>query len=120
GRLCSGRGYAVDITSSVTRGSWVAASPPPGMCRRMEWLARAPSMPPDASSGFRAAGLGPVAGHLAFAQASGMLLPYGKRFDDKKSSCRDKLFAAVCQLGLEGIVSKKLNAPYRSGPSKPG
>lgn len=26
--------------------------------------------------------------------------------------------AAVCKLGLEGIVSKKLNAPYRSGPSK--
>ena len=25
---------------------------------------------------------------------------------------------AVCQLGLEGIVSKKLDAPYRSGPSK--
>src|SRR5262245_8155457 len=30
----------------------------------------------------------------------------------------DKLFSAVCRLGLEGIVSKKLNAPYRSGPSK--
>jgi bifunctional non-homologous end joining protein LigD len=30
----------------------------------------------------------------------------------------DKLFAAACHLGLEGIVSKKLNAPYRSGPSK--
>src|SRR5262249_6046604 len=30
----------------------------------------------------------------------------------------DKLFAAACNLGLEGIVSKKLNAPYRSGPSK--
>ena len=30
----------------------------------------------------------------------------------------DKLFTAVCKLGLEGIVSKKLNAPYRSGPSK--
>jgi hypothetical protein len=30
----------------------------------------------------------------------------------------DKLFAAVCNLGLEGIVSKKLNAPYKSGPSK--
>jgi bifunctional non-homologous end joining protein LigD len=30
----------------------------------------------------------------------------------------DKLLAAVCQLELEGIVSKKLNAPYRSGPSK--
>jgi bifunctional non-homologous end joining protein LigD len=30
----------------------------------------------------------------------------------------DRLFAATCNLGLEGIVSKKLNAPYRSGPSK--
>jgi ATP-dependent DNA ligase len=28
------------------------------------------------------------------------------------------MFAAVCELGLEGIVSKKLTAPYRSGPSK--
>jgi len=28
------------------------------------------------------------------------------------------MFAVVCDLGLEGIVSKKLNAPYRSGPSK--
>ena len=27
-------------------------------------------------------------------------------------------FRAVCKLGLEGIVSKKLNAPYKSGPSK--
>jgi bifunctional non-homologous end joining protein LigD len=30
----------------------------------------------------------------------------------------EKLFAAVCKLGLEGIVSKKLTSPYRSGPSK--
>jgi bifunctional non-homologous end joining protein LigD len=30
----------------------------------------------------------------------------------------DKMFAAVCQIGLEGIVSKKLDAPYKSGPSK--
>jgi bifunctional non-homologous end joining protein LigD len=30
----------------------------------------------------------------------------------------DKMFEAVCRLGLEGIVSKKLNAPYRSGPSR--
>ena len=30
----------------------------------------------------------------------------------------DKLFAAACNLGLEGIVSKKLDAPYKSGPSK--
>jgi bifunctional non-homologous end joining protein LigD len=28
------------------------------------------------------------------------------------------MFEAVCKLGLEGIVSKKLDAPYRSGPSK--
>ena len=29
-----------------------------------------------------------------------------------------EMFAAVCKLGLEGIVSKKLDAPYRSGLSK--
>ena len=29
-----------------------------------------------------------------------------------------KMFKAICKLGLEGIVSKKLNAPYKSGPSK--
>jgi bifunctional non-homologous end joining protein LigD len=29
----------------------------------------------------------------------------------------DKMFEAVCTLGLEGIVSKKLDTPYRSGPS---
>jgi len=30
----------------------------------------------------------------------------------------DRLFEAVCRLDLEGIVSKKLDAPYCSGPSK--
>jgi len=30
----------------------------------------------------------------------------------------DKLYAAACRVGLEGIVSKKLDAPYRSGKSK--
>ena len=30
----------------------------------------------------------------------------------------EKLFTAACKLGLEGIVSKKLDAPYRSGKSK--
>ena len=30
----------------------------------------------------------------------------------------EKMFAAACKLGLEGIVSKKIDAPYRSGPSK--
>jgi bifunctional non-homologous end joining protein LigD len=29
-----------------------------------------------------------------------------------------KVFEHACRLGLEGIVSKRLNAPYRSGPSK--
>jgi bifunctional non-homologous end joining protein LigD len=29
-----------------------------------------------------------------------------------------EMFKAVCKLGLEGIVSKKLNAPYKSGSSK--
>jgi bifunctional non-homologous end joining protein LigD len=29
-----------------------------------------------------------------------------------------EMFNAICKLGLEGIVSKKLNAPYKSGPSK--
>jgi len=28
------------------------------------------------------------------------------------------VFDHPCRLGLEGIVSKRLNAPYRSGPSK--
>jgi len=27
-----------------------------------------------------------------------------------------RMFKAVCKLGLEGIVSKKLDAPYKSGP----
>src|SRR5262245_14166297 len=29
-----------------------------------------------------------------------------------------QMFKAVCKIGLEGIVSKKLNAPYRAGPSR--
>jgi bifunctional non-homologous end joining protein LigD len=29
-----------------------------------------------------------------------------------------EMFKAVCKLGLEGIVSKKLAASYRSGPSR--
>jgi bifunctional non-homologous end joining protein LigD len=30
----------------------------------------------------------------------------------------DKMFEAVCKLGLEGIVSKRAGSVYRSGPSK--
>jgi bifunctional non-homologous end joining protein LigD len=29
-----------------------------------------------------------------------------------------EMFAEVCDLGLEGIVSKRIDSPYRSGPSK--
>jgi ATP-dependent DNA ligase len=29
-----------------------------------------------------------------------------------------EMSVAVCKLGLEGIVSKKLDSPYKSGPSK--
>jgi bifunctional non-homologous end joining protein LigD len=29
-----------------------------------------------------------------------------------------EMFKAICKLGLEGIVSKRIDAPYRSGPSK--
>jgi ATP-dependent DNA ligase len=35
--------------------------------------------------------------------------------DPSRTDPAQVLFAAVCKLGLEGIVSKKLNAPYRSG-----
>jgi bifunctional non-homologous end joining protein LigD len=29
-----------------------------------------------------------------------------------------EMFKAICDLGLEGIISKKINSPYRSDPSK--
>ncbi len=28
------------------------------------------------------------------------------------------MYEAACKLGLEGIVSKRLTAPYKSGPCK--
>ena len=28
------------------------------------------------------------------------------------------VFRHVCRMGLEGIVSKRIDAPYRSGPSR--
>jgi ATP-dependent DNA ligase len=28
------------------------------------------------------------------------------------------IFRQACKMGLEGIVSKRLSAPYRSGPSR--
>ena len=42
----------------------------------------------------------------------------GIQYVEHTESDGEKMFAAVCKLGLEGIVSKKLDAPYKSGPSK--
>ncbi len=83
------------------------------------------------------------ADHLAVACAFDLLMFDGedmrrKTFGERKAALRkllrrtkggiqcvehtegdgDAMFEAVCKLGLEGIVSKRLNAPYRSGPSK--
>jgi bifunctional non-homologous end joining protein LigD len=30
----------------------------------------------------------------------------------------EEMFQAACKLGLEGIVSKRVDAPYRSGPAR--
>jgi bifunctional non-homologous end joining protein LigD len=46
--------------------------------------------------------------------------PGGIQYVEHAEGHGDKLFAAVCKLGLEGIVSKKLDTPYRSGRREPG
>jgi bifunctional non-homologous end joining protein LigD len=62
--------------------------------------------------------------HLPFAKRKAALRKLlkadrgGIQYVEHTGGHGDKLFAAVCQLGLEGIVSKKLDAPYKSGPSK--
>jgi bifunctional non-homologous end joining protein LigD len=40
------------------------------------------------------------------------------RFNEHLTSDGPTVFEHVCRLGLEGIVSKRVDAPYRSGPSK--
>ena len=42
----------------------------------------------------------------------------GIQYVDHTEGDGEKMFAAVCKLGLEGIVSKKLSSGYKSGPSK--
>ena len=44
--------------------------------------------------------------------------PNGIQYVEHIEGDGDAIFEAVCKLGLEGIVSKKLYAPYRLGPSK--
>jgi bifunctional non-homologous end joining protein LigD len=40
------------------------------------------------------------------------------RFTEHLTGDGPTVFDHVCRLGLEGIVSKRTDAPYRSGPSK--
>ena len=40
------------------------------------------------------------------------------RFVEHLTGDGPTVFRHVCQLGLEGIVSKRVDAPYRSGPSR--
>jgi bifunctional non-homologous end joining protein LigD len=40
------------------------------------------------------------------------------RFNEHLAHDGATVFEHACRLGLEGIVSKRVDAPYRSGPSK--
>ena len=40
------------------------------------------------------------------------------RFNEHLADDGPTVFDHVCRMGLEGIVSKRTDAPYRSGPSK--
>jgi hypothetical protein len=44
--------------------------------------------------------------------------PAGIQFDEHIEGDGAAIFAHACKLGLEGIVSKHREHPYRSGPSK--
>jgi bifunctional non-homologous end joining protein LigD len=44
--------------------------------------------------------------------------PDGIRFSEHLAGDGEKVFRHACKLGLEGIVSKRRDAPYRSGRSK--
>ena len=39
-------------------------------------------------------------------------------YDEHLAHDGPEVFEHACRLGLEGIVSKRLDSPYRSGPSK--
>ena len=50
--------------------------------------------------------------------------PWAKRraiqFNEHLTGDGPTVFKHVCRMGLEGIVSKRMDAPYRSGPSRRG
>jgi ATP-dependent DNA ligase len=58
--------------------------------------------------------------HRPYVRALRKLLRHGRGIQYVKHAegHGDKLFNAACKLGLEGIVSKRVDAPYRSGPSR--
>ena len=53
-----------------------------------------------------------------FARLLGRAKRRSIRFNEHLTGDGPTVFAHVCRLGLEGIVSKRTDAPYRSGPSK--
>jgi ATP-dependent DNA ligase len=44
--------------------------------------------------------------------------PAGIVFNEHADEDGAVVFRRACKLGFKGIVSKRLNAPYRSGPSR--
>jgi ATP-dependent DNA ligase len=42
----------------------------------------------------------------------------GIQYVEHKEGDGEEMFAAICKLGLEGIVSKRIDAPYRSGRAR--
>ena len=50
--------------------------------------------------------------------SSGALAKPGIRFSEHLESDGAIVFKKACQVGLEGIVSKRIDAPYRSGRAK--
>ena len=44
----------------------------------------------------------------------------GIRYSEHISGDGKRIFERACMMGLEGIVSKRLNSPYRSGKVKTG
>jgi bifunctional non-homologous end joining protein LigD len=48
--------------------------------------------------------------------ASLLRMPGALRLSERISADGPEVFAHACRLGAEGIVSKRLGSPYRSGP----
>jgi ATP dependent DNA ligase domain len=46
------------------------------------------------------------------------LPPARHRLSEHTADDGATIFQQACRMGLEGIVSKRLSAPYRSGPSR--